>query len=132
MISETNSYVKSSNQGACCVSSNEQHEGCVIHSTYADVSEQICKRACDNDAFCKGYSISDVNGGMFCRLATSPSQCPHNWDTITGGNAPLNPTAACVSSFSGCYVKQNGIKESFYMIMYCMILKDSRNCFLSK
>jgi len=104
---ETNSYVKSSNQGACCVSSNEQHEGCVIHSTYADVSEQICKRACDNDAFCKGYSISDVNGGMFCRLATSPSQCPHNWDTITGGNAPLNPTAACVSSFSGCYVKQN-------------------------
>ena len=105
---ETAEYVKSSNEGACCVDSTEQHEGCVIHSSYADATEETCKRACDNDMFCKGYSIKDVNGGMFCRLATTPSQCPHNWETISGGNAPLDPTATCESSFSGCYVKQNG------------------------
>ena len=87
------------------------------------MSSGICKRACDNDAFCKGYTISDVNGGMFCRLATSPSQCPHNWETISGGSTSLNPTATCESSFSGCYIKQNGEQN---MIPNCLIRIDQK------
>merc|ERR1712018_822195 len=44
---------------------------------------------------------------MFCRLATSQSQCPHNWNTFTGGNGPLDPAATCETDYDGCYIKQN-------------------------
>ena len=110
---EIATYVKASDDGACCVSDDEQHQGCLIHSSFTQVSEAICRSACDNDYQCKGYSIRDANGGMFCRLATSQSQCPHNWNVITGVNGPLNPLSICETDYNGCYIKQNGNRISF-------------------
>ena len=107
-ILEKSQYTKSSDEGACCVSAEEQHEGCYIHSSFTLVSDEVCRSACDNDFQCKGYTIQDVNGGMFCRLATAPSQCPHNWNILTGGNGPLDPSSPCETDYEGCYLKQDG------------------------
>ena len=115
-------YTKASDQGACCVSSNQQHEGCMVHSSFATVSEDICRAACDNDAHCKGYAIRDANGGMFCRLATTVSQCPHNWNTISGSNGALDSSASCETAYDGCYVKDN-CKENFISSLHSMIFK---------
>ena len=96
----------------------------MIHSSFTQVSEAICRSACDNDYQCKGYSIRDANGGMFCRLATSQSQCPHNWNVITGGNGPLSPLSICETDYNGCYVKQNGKRISFYCIQFATSLNN--------
>ena len=79
----------------------------MIHSSFASVSEATCKAACSNDAHCKGYTIRDANGGMFCRLAMTVSQCPHNWNVIGGVNGDLDPSASCDSEYDGCYIKDN-------------------------
>ena len=101
-------YTNEANVGACCVSSNQHHQGCIIHSSYADVSAQICKAACDNDAQCKGYSLSIVNGGTFCLLATNMSNCPFKWTPFDGVFGDLILNGGCGSSYSGCYVKPIG------------------------
>ena len=90
----------------------------MIHSSFTQVSEAICRSACDNDYQCKGYSIRDANGGMFCRLATSQSQCPYNWNIITGVNGPLNPLSICETDYNGCYIKQNGKRISFHSVSF--------------
>ena len=100
-------YVKSSDEGACCVSATEQHEGCFVHSSTALVTDESCKRACNTDPYCKGYTIKD-DGEMSCRLATAVNHCPSNWEPLSGANAPLDPSAVCESSYFGCYIKQNG------------------------
>ena len=94
--------------GACCVSSTEQHEGCEIHSSFARVSESSCRAACDNDNLCKGFSMRNVNGGKFCRLATASTQCPYSWNVLTGANGNLDQYAYCEPQFSGCQMKQEG------------------------
>ena len=101
-------YTHSSNVGACCASADQYHQGCTIHSSYATVSDAICKAACDNDGQCKGYATWSVNGGQFCRLATTISECPYKWSTFDGVLGNLNPGVSCGSSYSGCYVKQTG------------------------
>ena len=100
--------------GACCISSTEQHEGCEIHSSFAEVSEATCRAACDNDNLCKGFSMRNVNGGKFCRLATAPTHCPYSWNILTGANGNLDQYAYCEPQFSGCQMKQDGnnIKNS--------------------
>jgi len=79
----------------------------MVHSSFATVTEATCRAACDNDAHCKGYSIRDANGGMFCRIATAVSQCPHNWDIISGDNGQLLEANSCSSQYDGCYRKDN-------------------------
>ena len=118
LISEMVEYVKSSDEGACCVSATEQHEGCFIHSSTTMVSDESCKRACNNDPYCKGYTIMDSNGEMTCRLATTVSQCPHNWEPLSGVNSQLDPSAVCESSYFGCYIKQNGK----YSNIFCLVI----------
>ena len=123
-------YTKASDQGACCVSSNQQHEGCMVHSSFATVSEDICRAACDNDAHCKGYAIRDANGGMFCRLATTVFQCPHNWNTISGSNGALDSSASCETDYDGCYIKDN-CKLTFILSLDSMFL-NFKFCFGQK
>ena len=101
-------YSHTSDVGACCVSPSQPHEGCDVHSSFAIVSDATCKAACDNDPECKGYAIHSANGGMFCRIATSPSRCPYNWNTFSGTNGPLDANANCQTQYAGCYIKQNG------------------------
>ena len=87
------------------------------------MSDQTCKSACDNDAYCKGYTVKDINGGVFCRIATASSQCPHNWESLSGGTAPLDPSSTCESSFNGCFVKQNGQSMNLLAQFTIIIIK---------
>lgn len=102
-------YKKSSSNTRCSTAQNKLASYCDCRQTFS-----TCKKTCDTDPNCKGYSGSvgpdDSVDDLICNLATT-SDCASLGNSCSGSyrnnDGALHPSATCsFQNWTGCYIKQ--------------------------
>ena len=102
-------YVQLSTRDKCYVSPCIEHQGCLYSG---DVS--FCRKKCDDDIMCKGYSAK-LGNSKNCQVTTT-SNCSDISDRVNGDVAPLDSSPSCLVDggytearlfWQGCWVKMS-------------------------
>ena len=99
-------YKKANNDHGCCISDGKFHQRCESKLNFAK-----CRRECDYDFNCKGYT----HNGTHCEVATT-SACTIGKVKDLGNQNDLIEYETCGSKNGGCFIKDNDSKNDMSLI----------------